>query len=150
MKRYSFRLERLLQLRRHEERRWEIRLAEITGACVRLENHIRRLQGEKDKYAGFCEGGELYPISEILVREGFRGRLDSEIEETGEELGLARRKREEVNRAYLDASRARKVLDKLKERRAGEYYEEQRRQERKIMDETAVSRMVFADGEGGE
>lgn len=143
MKRYSFRLERLLQLRRYKERQWEMKLAEITGTCVRLENHIRHLQREKDQYAGFSENGVLYPVNEILVRENFRRRLDFELEETGKELELARRKREEVNIAYLAASRDRKVLDKLKERKAEEYYEEQRRQERKIMDETAMFRTLF-------
>jgi flagellar export protein FliJ len=68
---------------------------------------------------------------------------------TEEELGPARKKREEVNRSYLAASRARKVLDKLKERRAEEYYEEQRRKEGKTMDEFALYRTFGADCEGG-
>ncbi len=36
---------------------------------------------------------------------------------------------------YLEASKERKVLDKLKERRAGDYYEHQRDEEFKAVDD---------------
>jgi flagellar FliJ protein len=150
MKRYSFRLERLLDLRRHKERVWEMKLAEISGRCVRLENHLRDLRDEKDRYAGFPPDENGYSASDIFVREAFRRRLDCEIEETGRLLEKARQERREVNRSYLEAARERKVLDKLKERKAEEYYEDQRRREGKIMDETAMFRAIFAGGEGGE
>jgi flagellar FliJ protein len=148
MKRYKFRLERLLQLRRYVERRWEMKLAEITGECVRLEKHIRGLQREKDSYAGFAEGGAAYSVNEILVRETFRSRIDLEMEKASGELESARKKREEVNASYLAASRARKILDKLKERKAEEYYGELRREEAKIMNETAM--FQAAGRKGGE
>jgi flagellar FliJ protein len=150
MKRYNFRLERILELRRHKERMWEMKLAEISGRCVRLENHIRDLRNEKDSYAGFQAEGILYSVDEILIREAFRSRLEREIEETGGLLEDAMRKREEVNRDYLAAMRDRKVLDKIKERRSEEYYEDQRRKEGKAMDETATVRAVLAGSEGGE
>ncbi|MDR1933512.1 MAG: flagellar export protein FliJ [Spirochaetales bacterium] len=150
MNRYKFRLERLLQLRRHKERLREMELAEISGRCVRLENHIRDLQNEKDEYAGFSAEGVPYCASDILAREAFRGRLDLEMEETGRRLKKAVRERETASRSYLEAARDRKVLDKLKERKAEEYYEDQRRREGKIMDETAMFRSISAGREGGE
>jgi flagellar FliJ protein len=152
MKRYNFRLERILELRRHRERLWEMKLAEITGQCVRLENHIQDLQNEKDEHSGF-EAAGVYSATDVLVRQAFRSRLEHEMHETGRQLEEASRKREEVNHSYLEAARERKVLDKLKERKAEEYYEEQRRKEEKTMNETAVVRAVLAgrdNEEGGE
>jgi flagellar FliJ protein len=150
MKRYSFRLERLLALRAYKERMWEMKLAEATGKCVRLENLIRDLREESLEYAGFSSEGLLYSTEDIIARESFRGRLAREILAACGSLEKARAEREEVNRSYLAASRERKVLDKLKERKAEEYYEEERRREGKIMDEAAMFRKIFAGGEGGE
>jgi flagellar FliJ protein len=148
MKRYSFRLERLLTLRRYKERVWEIKLAEATGKCVRLENHIRDMRAESREYAGFCSDGLMYPAADILAREGFRKRLQIELEQACGALEKARAEREEVNRSWLAASRERKILDKLREREEEEYYGEQRREEAKIMNETAMFRL--AGRRGGE
>jgi flagellar FliJ protein len=120
MKKYKFRLEQLLRIRRYKERVWEMRLAEITGRCVGLEKHIRELEDEKDAYAGFSAGGILYTVEELQCREAFRLRLGQEIAETEKTLEEKRKEREYVNRGYLAASRDRKVLEKLKERRSGE------------------------------
>ena len=147
MKRYKFRLERLLALRRHTERMWETRLAAATGACALLENRIRGLREESGEYAGFSSGGLMLSAAEILARGEFRKRLECEMEEAAARLEEAVAKREEVGRAYREASRARKVLDKLKERKAEEYYEEQRRGEEKMMDEAVMFQMMAREGE---
>jgi flagellar FliJ protein len=42
---------------------------------------------------------------------------------------------EKVREKYLQAAKERKVLDKLKERRADEYYEKQKDEEFKTMDD---------------
>ena len=146
MKSYSFRLERILWLRRHTERMWEMRLAQATGACVLLENRIRRLQEECLYYADFSPGGQILSAEDILASGELRRRLEFEIEGAGAALRDANAKREEVNRSYLEASRARKVLDKLKERKAEEYYEEQNRVEEKIMGEAAMFQMIGREG----
>jgi flagellar FliJ protein len=150
MKKYNFRLERLLRIRRYKERLWEMKLAEITGKCVQLENTIRDLQSEKDAHSSFFAGGVPYSAEDILIQENFRRRLARETEETVAQLEKARKKREEVNRSCMAASRDRKVLDKLKERKAEEYYEEQRGEERKKMDEFAMYRATGAALEGDE
>ena len=146
MKRFKFRLERLLDLRKHRERMWEMKLAEATGKCVLLENHIRDLSAESFEYAGFSEGGIVCSAADIYGREVFRKRLQREIEETREKLEKASAEREEVNRAYLAALRERKVLDKLKERKAEEYYADRHREEAKIMNETAMFQLVGREG----
>ena len=46
-----------------------------------------------------------------------------------------RREMEKVRLKYLEASKERKVLDKLKERRSGEYYDRQRDEEFKTLDD---------------
>ena len=147
MKRYKFRLERILALRRHTERMWEMRLAEAAGACALLENHIRGLRQESEEYESFSYDGLVVPASEILVRREFCRRLEGEMDDAAVRLERATAQREEIGRAYREAARARKVLDKLKERRAEEYYAEQRRRDAKIMDEAAMAQILCREGD---
>jgi len=146
MKKYKFRLERLLELRKHKERIWETKLAQATGKCVLLENYIRDAQAETVESAGFSGGSLIYSAADIQARELYRKRLEREIEQAGEKLKNARVEREDVNRSYLTASRDRKVLDRLKERKTEEYYAQQRREEAKIMNETAMFQLVGREG----
>ena len=46
MRRFQFRLERFLDLRRWKEREWEIRLAQATGKVVLLKNRIEEIGAE--------------------------------------------------------------------------------------------------------
>jgi flagellar export protein FliJ len=150
MKKYSFRLEQLLRIRRYKERIWEMRLAEITGQCVGLERHIRELGDEKAAYADFSAGGVIYSVEELQCRESFRLRLGLEIAQTQKRMEEKLREREHVNRYYLAASRDRKVLEKLEERKSAEYYYAQRWEEGKILDETASSVKIRAEREERE
>ncbi len=68
-------------------------------------------------------------------RERYVQRLAAERERKTVELAVRKREMEEVRVHYLQAARDRKVLDKLKERRAGEYYERQRDEEYKTIDD---------------
>ena len=46
MRRFQFRLERFLELRRWKEREWEIALAKILGECLLLEKRIAEIAAE--------------------------------------------------------------------------------------------------------
>jgi flagellar FliJ protein len=96
-------------------------------------------------------------------RELYVMRLAQERERAQVTLVEKRKEMEKVRAKYLEASKERKVLDKLKERRAGEYYDRQRDEEFKTVDDlntsaavsrginesAAVSRGIAADVPGG-
>ena len=75
-------------------------------------------------------------------RELYVQRLAAERERKTVELAVRTREMEEVRARYLEAARDRKVLDKLKERRAGEYYERQRDEEYKTIDDLNTAARV--------
>jgi flagellar biosynthesis chaperone FliJ len=58
------------------------------------------------------------------------------------------RELEEVRGRYLEAARERKVLDRLKDRRAGEYYEHQRDEEYKAIDDLNTASSLRGEGRG--
>jgi flagellar protein FliJ len=145
MKRFQFRLERFLELRRWKEREWEIKLARALGECLLLENRIREIAEQigTSRMAGFTEGRRV-DVQAMARRELYVQRLAAERERAQVTLEEKRREMEKVRVRYLEVSKDRKVLDKLKERQSGEYYERQLDEEYRTVDDlnnsAAVSR----------
>jgi flagellar export protein FliJ len=142
MRQFRFRLERLLEIRRYIEKEWETRLAEKTGLCQTLRGRIQDTQRLREES---FHGEPPLELSLLASLERFRSRLEQERLRLERELEQRMREREEVLRKYREVSRARKVLDKLKEKKAGGYYQEQRREETRLLDEIAVRLRVPAD-----
>jgi flagellar protein FliJ len=136
MRRFQFRLERFLELRRWKEREWEIALAKVLGECLLLEKRIGEIAAEiaASMLSVFVAGGRV-DIEAMSRRELYVQRLARERERTRETLVERRKELEKVRAKYLEAARDRKVLDKLKERRSEEYYEGQIDEDFKTIDD---------------
>jgi flagellar protein FliJ len=136
MRRFQFRLERFLDLRRWKEREWELALAKILGECLLIENRITEIGGEigSSRLSVFIEGSRV-DVEAMARRELYVQRLVLERERARVTLEEKRREMEKVRAKYLEASKERKVLDKLKERRAGDYYDRQRDEEYRTADD---------------
>ena len=147
MKAFRFKLERILSLRKHREREWEIKLAEITGECVRLTREIEERSMRKAE--AFMKGAPAKEAQAFLMVHRYMVRLDQEIEKKSAELAVCEQKREEVKREYLKYSRERKVLDNLKEKRAAEYAAQQKVEEVKQIDDINTGRAARFRGLGG-
>ena len=149
MKRFRFRLERLLSLRRHRETEWEQRLAEATGRVVTVQREIGDRVAEKaralrDQYQGGID------VRRLLSTNEYMRRMDHEIEKEEALLVRFRREREALQEKYLEASRDRKVLERLKDRRAAEYAKLQRVEETKQLDDITSGRAARERGRNDE
>ena len=136
MRRFQFRLERFLDLRRWKERERELVLAKVLGECLLLERRIAEIAAEIS--ASFLSGfrtGNMIDIDSMARRELYVQRLARERERTQTTLAEKRVELEQVRAKYLEASRDRKVLDKLKDRQAAAYYERQIDEEFKTIDD---------------
>ena len=136
VRRFQFRLERFLELRRWKERQWEIALAKIQGVCLNLERRISEIGEEIDasRLMAYTDGPRI-DVEAMARRDHYVLRLARERERTRETLEEKRKELIKVRASYLEASKERKVLDKLKERRAAEYYERQLDEEFKTTDD---------------
>jgi flagellar protein FliJ len=145
MRRFQFRLDRFLELRRWKEREWEIALSKVLGECLLMENRITEIgrQIDASRLAGFTEG-TLIDVESMARRELYVRRLGLERERTRAALVEKRKEMEKVRARYLEASKERKVLDKLKERRSDEYYERQLDEEYRSNDDMSNSAAVNA------
>lgn len=148
MKRFRFRLQRLLELRAHREREALIRLAEATGHCVRLARGIREAEEAGREALRLQRAGPGQVDIELLAyRERYRAWLQDRRRRLARELAERQKQRQEEQTRYLQASKERKVLDKLKERRAAEHRREARAEEFEAADDLSSSRFTYRQGE---
>lgn len=136
VKAFEFRLEKILRLRRHQEKEWEHRMAEANAACAGFERAIAEATARRDEaVAGRLEGD----VEDMLVRERYIGRLDLHIAGNRTRLAEGESAREEVRRGYNEAMAARKALENLRDRQKEEHHRASVRHEIMSLDELSQS-----------
>ncbi len=139
MRRFAFKLEKVLELRRYHEREWELKLAEVTGRVLEVEHEIsawadrRHGAGRRHIAIGRVD------MSELHSREDFLLMVDDRVRNLQSRLVALHAERDRVRERYLEFSRRRKALSRLKERRGDDYYRESLRDEHRTLDEIAGS-----------
>lgn len=120
MKRFRFNLDKLLELRRYYERQAELELAKAMGELQGIQDRLQKLAEERAEAAAerFRPG---HSVVQIQATDLYILRLDKTRDALLEAAARAELAVEEKRQAYIEASRDRKVLDKLKEKRLREY-----------------------------
>jgi flagellar protein FliJ len=137
MKRFSFGLEKVLEFREYRERIAKGVLAEKAGKCTILGLELEE-NARKTQIAGrerFRKGGN---VSDYLAGEHYALRLGAEREQLMKVLALAEAEREQARLAYIEASKSKELITKLKEREEAGYYRAAARDEIKTMDDIAA------------
>jgi flagellar FliJ protein len=145
MRRFQFSLEKVLELRKYRERETELALGRAVGELGAIENRLRDLallkRGAWEEYRDPKAPGALANLAEhYRSYEFYIRRLDQTQEELLQEAAAARLRVEEARTVFLEASRERKVLDKLKEKQAGTYRKAMFSAEVKTLDDIRPSR----------
>lgn len=143
MRRFHFRLERLLRLKAHTEQEWEIKLGKATAECLSVEWKIdEALKGMASAFHQIHEPKRTLDMDFIYSAQRYMDRLSGRVDDLEDELVVKETARREVQNGYLEASKERKVLDKLKERRSGEFYKWERDEEKKELDDINNSSFI--------
>lgn len=138
MKRFKFRLQRVLDMRvqirdkarqelvrRNSERDHEI------SVLAHLEGEYRRVTME--------EGG-MYSASQLVLFGAYAERLELEIKNQKLIVAKAIEQAAIAQERYVEASRDAKALEMLREKKLKEYNDEALRQEGAFLDELAITR----------
>jgi flagellar FliJ protein len=134
VKRFHFDLEKILALRLNREHETELELGKAIGTLAELENRIKRVAEER-VIAAAGRFGKTRGATEILSYDNYILRLDKTKDALVEAAAKAELIVETARTAYLEASRDRKVLDKLKERRQKEHHKYILAEEVKMLDD---------------
>jgi flagellar FliJ protein len=123
-------LEKILKLRRSREEEAKLELGKAVSVLGELEMKIEAAAEEKFRAMAlrFVRGA-----SEIVHYDRYILRLDKNREALLEAAVQAELAVEEARGAYMEASRDRQVMDKLRDRRLGEY------RRRSVLEEIAAS-----------
>jgi len=134
MKPFTFNLEKVLNLRKHDEDEAKIELGRAISILSGLENRIITLAQERVRAAAaqFSPGNNAAMMQQYMF---YITRLDNTKEQLLKEAAAAELKVEEAREAFIEASKERKVLDKLKEKRQKEHRKEMLAQEAKALDD---------------
>jgi flagellar FliJ protein len=136
MKRFHFNLQKALNLRAYREQNAEIELGRAINRLTELTNRLKALAEERSRAAAdrFARSNSA---EDMRAYERYITRLDNQKEELLEEAAAAELAVSEKREAWLAASRDRKILDKLREKRLGEYRKLALREEVKLADDTS-------------
>ncbi len=148
---YQFDLESVLKYRKGLEDRLVREFGELMSALKEAENNLRDLQDSLKATAGSLADEEREGISAKKAAlysasmRGFRARI------ADQERLVAELKKgiEQSRQKVVEASRERKVVEKLKEKDKKRYSEDLRKKELKEMDDVAGKKHHRKGGGGG-
>ncbi len=153
-KRYTFRFETLLSLRRQREEQEKrvvaSRLREIRKLEQRQEALVLRIEEHTDLTRGALRDGVL-DLDRLKLGRHWIVRLRRGVLEAEAELSTHKAILAQERMKLAEASKQRKILGKLRETRRDRFLFEQNRQEQAASDEVSVLRHArIAIGRGGD
>ena len=139
MKRFSFSLQKVLNLRKYREEETKIALGQAIGALTAIENNIKETAVRRHHAATerFSDSGQMIAWNHYIVR------LDQTAEKLAEDAARAELVVEEKRTQYLEASRELKAIEKLKEKREKEYRKEMFDYQTAEMDNLTAARISY-------
>ena len=138
MKAFAYNLEKLLKLRKHYEDEAKIELGRAISVLAELERRIFAIVEEiaRAQIAQFNPENTAIQMQQYMF---YLIRLDNTREQLLKEAAMAELKVEEAREVFLEASRERKVLDNLKEKRYKEYRKMALVEETKALDDISMA-----------
>ena len=147
-KKFRFRLDRVLDLRRLHEKMKQKELAEARAAVARRQNDILQLLIKLDQGKGVSRDlrKEKINMTSLRIQEQYlnglmRGIQKSHLELQGQVIDEKKKQAE-----LAEASKKVRVLERLRENKKAEYMMEVGREEQKFLDEVAQNMVRLAVG----
>jgi len=136
VKRFVFRLDRVLKLRKKKEEKIERELALKNAEYIAVKNEIERNKEELKLFISenSITGGS-FSIEEIQAADNYIYRLEKRIKELRVELDEKKKEVDRVRELLNEAKKARKVLEKLRDKRLNEYINAVNREEVNELDD---------------
>lgn len=146
--RFRFRLEQVLNLRKQVEEQKVRELAQAQGRLLEIEESLRdhaQQEGEfLDSYGRF-EGTGTFSSDQVMAFSEYRdwlSRREKDLERREKEWGQEVERRRQT---AMRASRDRRLLENLKEKRAGQHAQEVLGEEQRFLDEISSIAFVRRD-----
>jgi flagellar FliJ protein len=139
---YRFKLEALLNHRRHQEEECQKQLAEARKELAAEQNKLGRSKREKhENVLGLQKKQQnSASVSDIILYINYIQQLSKKIEDQRRCVHTANKKVKQVHNELIMIIKKRKTLEKLKDKGQRAYEQKLIQDERKLMDEIATTR----------
>jgi len=140
VKRFNFKLDKVLGYRGVVEEEKKRLFAEAQRAIATQREQIRIIEAEISKQMAELRARcvENVDVKDVVARRLYTSYLQSALDLANETLATMRRQLEVRRKELVQASKEKKVLERVRERRFGEYTYETDREEQKFIDELGV------------
>jgi flagellar FliJ protein len=133
-KKFKFTLETLLHLRELEEKQEMAKLAELEGEREAIQRQYVRLNGNLEQAERTQRSGVISFVEQRRISQ-LRDLVVNEEKRIAPKLADVEQRIEQQRQSLLDKTRAKKVVERLKEKRFEEYKEELKKEEQWINDD---------------
>ncbi|MCC0637081.1 flagellar export protein FliJ [Clostridioides sp. ES-S-0190-01] len=133
-KNFKFRLQKVLDLKMKDEEKIKMEFAKIQQKKIDIENNLENLESNYNKYS-ISKNNDSIQNQKITIN--YLLALNNSIKDLSEELDKSTNELEKARKQLIDKQIERKSLEKLKEKKYGQYYKEENLKEQKTNDEFA-------------
>lgn len=133
-KNFKFRLQKVLDLKMKDEEEIKMEFAKIQQKKIDIETNLENLENNYSKYS-ISKNNDSIQNQKITIN--YLLALNNSIMDLSEELDKSTNELEKARKQLIDKQIERKSLEKLKEKKYGQYYKEENLKEQKTNDEFA-------------
>jgi len=141
MKRFTFRLDKVLQLRKFNENECKQALGQAVSILNKIENEIKITAVKRHNAAQ----QRFMSVQDMAQWDMYILRLDQEAEKLSNDAAQAEIVVEEKRALYIEAQKDLKAIEKLKEKRKNEYRKEMMDLQMAEIDDLTASRRIQMD-----
>lgn len=145
MKRFSFRLEKVLQYRQIVQQEKKREFARLLALLNEAESRLRELLDAQETNS-IQESVEV-TVDEFMLRGRYAERLKQEIVDQKLKVLQAEEEMEKAKAEYIEAAKEARALEMLKEKKKVQFEEHIALEEGKILDEMVTQRSQRAKGQ---
>lgn len=138
---FQFRLQKILDLRHHQEKDIKNQLAILTKELQIEKNRLHDLKLEQNKVLSEINLmiGKRIDIDELQWKRNYILKLDNDIKLQKKVIVHLEEEHKNKIAQYIEITKKVKVLEKLKDKKYQEYIKEDERQEQYVLDEIGTN-----------
>lgn len=141
---FTFKLEAVLEQRKHVERQRQREVAADQQRVLQLQAELDALVAVKRASANELRSGTTLSAAKLAAHQRFATATRHKGAALQRSIGEARRELDAAQRVLLEAAKQRKVMEKLREREHARWAEQMRLRELAEADEIAAARRAHA------
>ncbi len=139
-KKFVYKYERLLKIREIEEQKEIAEHNKIINRIINTEKNISRKKQEVEELRKKVEELDTFPIEDLRYYSDLNNRTEGKIAELQDKLKKLRKKEEEQKKKVIEASKKRKILEKLQEKHREDFFKAENKALNKFMDELGTQK----------